>query len=62
MTMNRKRATVFRRIVASMIESRARQASRHANGALRMLDDEALASRGLKRADLTGDRSWRALV
>jgi hypothetical protein len=62
MTMNRKPASVFKPVVAKMIEGRARHASRFVNGALRMLDDEALNMRGMDRASLTGDRNFRALI
>jgi hypothetical protein len=62
MTMNRKPASVFHPVVAKMIEGRARHASRFVNGALRMLDDEALQERGMTRAGLSGDMNWRALV
>jgi hypothetical protein len=62
MTMNRKRASVFKPVFAKMIEGRARHASRFVNGALRMLDDEALNLRGIKRSELSGDQAFRALI
>jgi hypothetical protein len=62
MTMIRKPASVFHPVLIRMIEGRARHASRFVNGALRMLDDEALNARGIDRASLSGDKAFRALI
>lgn len=61
MTKMHKPASIFRRIYDRMYEARAREANRHINSALRMLDDEALNSRGLKRSPLTS-RHFHAKV
>jgi hypothetical protein len=42
----------FRSALNSMIDARARQATRYVNGALLMLDDETLAANGYKRETL----------
>jgi hypothetical protein len=62
MTKSHKKASVFRSALRVVVEGRARHASRYVNGALRMLDDEALKARGIDRNALTADKSFRALV
>jgi hypothetical protein len=62
MTQSHKKASVFRTALRTAVEGRARHASRFVNGALRMLDDEALKARGIDRKALSGDKSFRALV
>ena len=59
MSNNANRPSFFRNVLDSMVEARARQASRYVNGALMMLDDEALKARGFKRSDLTNDKWMR---
>jgi hypothetical protein len=56
MTKNFKPASIFRRIYSGMLEAREREANRHINRALRMMDDDALITRGLKRDSLAGRR------
>ena len=41
----------------AMVNARSRQASAYVNGALLMLDDETLKSRGYDRKELEGKRS-----
>ena len=56
MTKRFKPASIFRRVWDNMLEARAREADRHINRALRMMDDEALLKRGLQRDRITGQR------
>ncbi len=56
MTNKLKPASIFRRIYNGMLEAREREANRHINRALRMMDDDALNARGIKRDRLTGQR------
>jgi hypothetical protein len=56
MMKNHQPASIFRRIYDSMLEARQREANRHINRALQMMDDGALVERGLKRDRLTGQR------
>jgi hypothetical protein len=56
MTKNLKPASIYRRIFNGMLEARQREANRHINRALQMMDDDALIERGLKRDRLAGQR------
>ena len=56
MTKIVKPASVFRRIFSRMFEARAREANRHINRALRMMDDETLNARARKHDSLTAAR------
>jgi hypothetical protein len=56
MTKTQKPASIFRRILNGMLEAREREANRHINRALQMMDDDALMARGLKLDRLTGRR------
>jgi hypothetical protein len=56
MTKSYKPASIFRRIYNGMLEARQREANRHINRALRMMDDDALIARGLKRDRLAQQR------
>lgn len=42
----------FRGALTALMEARAKQATRHVNGALLMLDDETLAANGYTREQL----------
>lgn len=50
--MPNKTRGFFRSAYDAMLEARQRQANQYVNGALLMLDDETLKSRGYSRADL----------
>ena len=52
----------LRHMMDSLVEARARQASRFVNGALTMLDDDALKARGLSRDQFSGDRVHSHLI
>ena len=56
MTKTYQPASILRRIYDNMIEARQREANRHINRALQMMDDQALAERGLKRDRISGQR------
>ena len=56
MTKTYQPASIFCRIYDNMIEARQREANRHINRALQMMDDQALAERGLKRDRISGMR------
>lgn len=47
----------FRNAFDALIEARSKQAQRHVNAALLMLDDEQLAARGYDRATLRRNAS-----
>jgi len=49
---NTTKTGFFRSALNSMIDARARQATRYVNGALLMLDDETLAANGYNRETL----------
>lgn len=49
MTKNKKPVSIYLRIFHGMLEARQREASRHINRALQMMDDDRLMERGLKR-------------
>ena len=57
-----KSSSLFRTMIDSMVESRARQASRYVNGAIMMLDDETLKTYGIERSAIKGDRLYRKLI
>ncbi|NJR13433.1 MAG: hypothetical protein HC779_03255 [Phyllobacteriaceae bacterium] len=61
MTKSHKPASVFTSVYRAAMESRARQASRYMNDALRSLDDDALAARGLLRDGYAG-ASFRSML
>ncbi|MEM1378840.1 MAG: hypothetical protein AAGG69_15775 [Pseudomonadota bacterium] len=50
------RKNIFRSAFDAMADARAREVTKYVNGMLLMLDDDALRSRGLNRADLEKGR------
>ena len=54
MNKNAKPVSIYHRIFNGMLEARQREANRHINRALRMMDDDALIARGLKRDRIVG--------
>jgi hypothetical protein len=56
MTTHYKSASIFRRIYNGMLEAREREANRHIDRVLRIMDQHTPSERGLKRDRLTGQR------
>jgi hypothetical protein len=56
MTTNYKQASIFRRIYDGVLEARTREANRHMERVLSMMDQNILSERGLKRDRKTGQR------
>ncbi len=55
MTMNRKPASIFRRIYNNVLEARAREANRHINRTLKMMGDDGLNARSFNTMGLNRD-------
>jgi hypothetical protein len=62
MTKSHKPVSVFRSVFRAAMKSRAREASRHVNQALSMLDDEALLRRGLSRDAISEQAMFHKMV
>jgi hypothetical protein len=56
MTTNYKAASIFRRIYDGVLEAREREANRHMERVLSMMDQNVINERGLKRDRKTGQR------